>query len=148
MLYSLEYFSSCNPEDYKSLMKNLFIHLQYKLLLFIACTFFILFLGIQTSFSEDHSDGPVDILNAIEVPATAIIKKDRAILMPMPTTTNLSPLPKGIFIPSQDNFRITYKNKFSKLARDSVADIYGIRKPVKPAKAERPPYPQAARLNH
>ncbi len=50
-----------------------------------------------------------------------------------------------MLIQSHTNSKVAQHRDDFKVVRDAVADIRGVRKPVRPAKAERPPYPQLAR---
>lgn len=87
----------------------------------------------------------VETLEAIEVPGTAIVREERTITFLQPSMAFVSPLPADEGIPlvplsiTQPSFGPR------KLVRDAVANEKGTRTPVRPAKAERPPYPRFAR---
>ena len=103
-------------------------------------------LVVPSGQAEDRFEEPVETLETIEVPATAIVQEERDILIPFPTMKDLTPLPTEYQIrraPIQHN---SHMINLIKVVRDPIADIRGKKKPVRPAKAERPPYPQFARV--
>lgn len=99
----------------------------------------------QQVHAEDFLEEPVETLETIEVPATAIIQEERSIPIPVPETNDLAPFPSVAMIPFHLKPHVNHQVDLAKVARDPIADIKGKRKPVRPAKAERPPYPQFAR---
>mgnify|MGYP001169377345 CR=1 FL=1 len=99
----------------------------------------------KSSQAEDILEEYVETLETIEVPATAIVQEERDILIPFPTMKDLAPLPTGYQIQRGPIRQNDHKINLIKVARDPIADIRGKRKPVRPAKAEHPPYPQFAR---
>ena len=103
------------------------------------------FLAIQHGQADDFLDEPVETLDTIEVPATALIQEERTILIPFPTMTGLAPLPSAYMIPFHPRQQVKPQGALEKVARDPIADVKGKRTPVRPAKAERPPYPHIAR---
>lgn len=109
----------------------------------------LLALGIAITGSpgiaDELLDEPVETLEVIEVSGTALIQEKREISTPMPDTTNLLPLPPGDLIRPAVTFKVAHPFEISKVARDPIADVRGVLTPVRPAKAERPSYPQFAR---
>lgn len=103
------------------------------------------FFHLEIVMAEDFLDEPVETLDTIEVPSTFVIQKARIISIPFPEMNDLIPISWATLTPIDPPHRGTAKMEMAKMARDSIADIKGIRKPVRPAKAERPPYPQFAR---
>jgi len=109
---------------------------------FLLCFFF----HIPLPFAQDLLDEPVETLDTIEVPATVVHREERQILLPEPDLDNLSPLPAldtliqppSIITPANPDPR-------TEVVRDTIAQTKAIQKRVKPAKAERPPYPRLAR---
>ena len=100
---------------------------------------------IPSGQAEEIFEDSVETLETIEVPATAIIQEKRDISIPFPTMKDLVPLLTGYQIrrdPIQHNNHVI---NLIKVVRDPIADIKGKRKPVRPTKAEHPPYPQFAR---
>ena len=95
--------------------------------------------------AQDILDEPVETLETIEVPATAVVEEERRISIPLPSMNDLPPLPNGYRIQPDVKQPAYHQIDFEKVARDPIADLRGTRKPVRPAKAERPPYPQFAR---
>jgi TonB family protein len=95
--------------------------------------------------AEDLFDEPIETLETIEIPATVILQEERDILIPFPTMKDLTPLPTEYQIrrdPVRQNNNMV---NVIKTVRDPIADMKGKRKPVRPTKAEHPPYPQFAR---
>ncbi len=96
--------------------------------------------------APDFSDEPIETLAVIEVPATAILEEKQHLVIPKPEHAYLLPLPFNGLIPATITKAITVpQNPLKKIVRDSTGDRKGVRKPVRPIKAERPPYPQVAR---
>lgn len=100
---------------------------------------------LEMVIADDLLDEPVETLDTIEVPATFVIREERIISIPFPTMSDLIPFSSKTLGPVDPFHRDSPKKEMTKVARDSIADIQGIRKPVRPTKAERPPYPQFAR---
>jgi TonB family protein len=94
---------------------------------------------------EDFLDEPVETLDTIEVPATFVIQEERKISIPLPEMNNFTPLPTEPLMQAGLVPTATRTTNLAKVSRDPIADIKGKRTPVRPAKAERPPYPQFAR---
>ncbi|MDT7043912.1 energy transducer TonB [Candidatus Nitronereus thalassa] len=94
---------------------------------------------------EDYPEEPVAILDTIEVPATFVIQEERKISIPLPEMNDFTPLPIGPLVQASLPPPSTATMDSVKVTRDPIADIKGKRTPVRPAKAERPPYPQFAR---
>lgn len=102
--------------------------------------------GISFATAQESSDD-VETLTAIEVDAT-IIEEERTIRMPEPETMTLGPstgvmTDDGVMpamIPRTPPAPATRER-----LRDSTADRKGVRKPVRPIRTHRPPYPQVAR---
>jgi len=104
----------------------------------------VLFIG-DPAQAEDFINEPVETLETIEVPATAVIQEERQIAIPTPDMNNLTPFPTDYVIQPYETPGLSHQATSRKIVRDSIADRKGKRKPVRPAKAERPPYPQFAR---
>lgn len=104
-----------------------------------------LFLAGQDGQAEDFFDEPVETLETIEVPGTALIQEERNISIPFPAMDDLAPFPSESMIRFQPSHYVKHQGNHSKVARDPIADRKGKRTPVRPAKAERPPYPHIAR---
>ena len=103
------------------------------------------FLIVPSGQAGELFEEAVETLETIEVPATAIVQKKQVMLIPFPTMKDLTPLPTEYQIrraPTQHN---SHMINLIKVVRDPIADIRGKKKPVRPAKAEHPPYPQFAR---
>jgi len=111
----------------------------------ICCTLTTFLLAIQHGQADDFLDEPVETLDTIEVPATALFHEERTISIPFPTITDLAPFPSEYRIPFHTRQQVTPQGDLGKVARDPIADVKGKRTPVRPAKAERPPYPHIAR---
>lgn len=129
------------------LFKKLYVMLplfHIRLAIYIGILLSTLF-HFEMVIAEDILDEPVETLDTIEVPATFVIREERTISIPFPTMSNLIPFSSETLTPVDPFHRGSPKKEMTKVARDSIADIQGIRKPVRPAKAERPPYPQFAR---
>lgn len=101
--------------------------------------------GLPSTAAQDLLDEPVETLETIEVPATVVIQEERDIAIPTPEPTYLLPLPFNGFIPASIPTTRPGSQAPPKVVRDSTADRKGIRKNVRPAKAERPPYPHIAK---
>lgn len=99
----------------------------------------------KSSQAEDLLDEYVEILETIEVPATAIVQEKRDISIPFPTMKDLTPIPTEYQIRSNPILHNNHMINLVKIVRDSIADTKGKRKSVRPTKAEHPPYPQFAR---
>jgi len=102
-------------------------------------------LAIQLVKAEDFPDDQVETLETIEVPATAVIQEERNISIPLPTMHDLTPLPTSYQVQLLPREHVLQHVNLAKVARDPIADLKGTRQQVRPAKAERPPYPQFAR---
>lgn len=87
----------------------------------------------------------IETLETIEVPATAVIQEERNISIPMPALNGLTPFPPPSSIHHDLRHPVHSIVAKQKILRDQIADRKGKRQPVRPAKAERPPYPQIAR---
>lgn len=111
----------------------------------IVLLFAALLLSFQYSLAEEFPDEPVETLDTIEVPATVLIQEKRTISIPFPSMTDLTPLPSGRMIPFYPIHQVAPPGNLEKVSRDPIADMKGKRTPVRPAKAERPPYPHIAR---
>lgn len=116
-----------------------------RLAIFIGLLSAPTFFHLELVMAEEFLDEPVETLDTIEVPATFVIQKERIISIPFPEMNDLIPFSSETLTPPDPPHRGTSKMEMAKVARDPIADIKGIRKPVRPAKAERPPYPQFAR---
>ena len=103
------------------------------------------FFPIQPVKAEDILDEPVETLATIEVPATAVNPEERHISIPFPEVQDLTPLPNDYQVRFLPREHAIQQANLIKVARDPIADLKGTRKPVRPAKAERPLYPQFAR---
>ena len=104
--------------------------------------------GIAITASTGIADvpgEPVELLEGIEVSGTILIQEKRAIPTPIPDASNILPLPPDGLIHPEVTFNVAHPFEMSKVARDPIADVRGTHTSVKPAKAERPPYPQFAR---
>lgn len=122
---------------------NIWFHPRLAISICIILT--ISFFNIPFAKAEDFLDEPVETLDTIEVPATAVIQEERHISIPFPGMHDLTPLPIEHmirFLPKEHTIQHT---NLVKVTRDPIADVKGKRRPVRPAKAERPPYPQFAR---
>lgn len=97
--------------------------------------------SVQAQGIEEH----VDTLDIIEVPGTPVIREARDIVLPRPdmTTMFFLPLDKGLLPSSVKRSLISID--VSRTVRDPIADSRGVLIPVRPTKAERPPYPRFAR---
>ena len=104
-----------------------------------------LFFAIQHGQADDFLDEPVETLDTIEVPGTALIQEERNISIPFPSMADLAPFPSEYMIPFHPRQQVKPQGDLGKVARDPIADVKGKRTPVRPAKAERPPYPHIAR---
>jgi len=104
-----------------------------------------LLFAIQHGQADELLDEPVETLDTIEVPATALIQEERMISFPFPTMTDLAPIPSEYMIPFRPRQQVKPQGYLGKVARDPIADVKGKRTSVQPAKAERPPYPRIAR---
>lgn len=103
------------------------------------------FCGLSSTAAQNLFDEPVETLDTIEVPATIIIREERQISLPKPDAATLLPLPLDGFIAAATFENHPVSQDPPKIVRDSIADRKGIRKSVRPIKAERPLYPQVAR---
>lgn len=112
------------------------------LICFLLVTFCLV---VRSGQAEDLFEEPVEVLETIEVLATALVQGERNISIPFPAMKDLAPLPTGYQIQRGLIRQNDHKINLIKVARDPIADIRGKRKPVRPAKAEHPPYPQFAR---
>jgi TonB family protein len=113
--------------------------------IFVCFTLTTFFFAIQHGQAGDFLDEPVETLDTIEVPGTALFQEERTISIPFPTITDLVPFPSEYMIPFQPRQHVKPQGDLGKVARDPIADVKGKRTPVRPAKAERPPYPHIAR---
>ncbi len=103
------------------------------------------FFAIGLVTAEDFLDEQVETLETIEVPATAVIQEERHISIPFPAMHDLTPFPTSYQVRWRPTDHVLQSTNVIKVVRDPIADLKGTRKPVRPAKAERPPYPQFAR---
>ena len=76
-------------------------------------------------------------------PVRPIIRKERQVSIPEPDTTTLRPSRMRIAATISKTHPLS--QGAPEIVRDSIADRKGVRKPVRPIKADRPPYPQVAR---
>ncbi|RMH05368.1 MAG: energy transducer TonB [Nitrospirae bacterium] len=93
----------------------------------------------------DMSDESIETLDVIEVPATVIHEESRHIDTPMPDVVHVWPLPNLDSLPPPFVRQPRAPSNSWPVMRDPIADRLGILKPVRPTKAERPPYPLVAR---
>lgn len=102
--------------------------------------------GISFAAAQDSLDD-VETLTAIEVDAT-IIEEERDIRIPEPETMTVVP---STGVMTDDGIMTTMMPRTPpgpatrESLRDSTADRKGVRKPVRPIRTDRPPYPQIAR---
>lgn len=102
--------------------------------------------GITFATAQDSLDD-VETLTAIEVDAT-IIEEERDIRIPEPETMTVVP---STGVMTDDRIMTTMMPRTPpapatrEMLRDSTADRKGVRKPVRPIRTDRPPYPQIAR---
>ena len=102
--------------------------------------------GITFATAQDSLDD-VETLTAIEVDAT-IIEEERDIRIPEPETMTVVP---STSVMTDDGTMTTMISRTPpapatrEMLRDSTADRKGVRKPVRPIRTDRPPYPQIAR---
>ena len=102
--------------------------------------------GISFATAQESLDD-VETLTAIEVDAT-IIEEERDIRMPEPETMTVVP---STGVMTDDGIMTTMIPRMPpapatrESLRDSTADRKGVRKPVRPIRTDRPPYPQIAR---
>jgi TonB family protein len=87
----------------------------------------------------------VETLDAIEVPGTAVVQEERSIIFPKPNPEHALPIPKNESITPITFLKPLPQFHGSRTLRDPIASIKGTRTSVRPAKAERPPYPRFAR---
>ena len=99
----------------------------------------------RVGYAAESLNEPVDTLETIEIPATAVSQAKRHIVIPLPTMQAITPLPANI--PGHIALKRleTIPRIQVKIARDPIADLKGTPTPARPAKAERPLYPQFAR---
>lgn len=99
--------------------------------------------GISFAMAQESLDD-LETLTAIEVDAT-IIEEERDIRMPEPETTPLVPLTGLVTATIPRTHPHPVSQGTLEMLRDSTADRKGVRKPVRPIRTNRPPYPQIAR---
>ena len=103
-----------------------------------------LWMPILPSLAQEIEE-EVETLDAIEVPGTAVVQEERAIIFPKPNTDHALPIPKNAMITPPTLLKPFPLFHSSRTIRDPIASIKGTRTSVRPAKAERPPYPRFAR---
>lgn len=89
----------------------------------------------------------IEILDTIEVPATAVTQEKRPISFLAPQSTELTPLIEEQLVRPSIRSSLPVTIGHHPVARDSIADTRGVRSPARAAKAERPHYPHVARKN-
>lgn len=92
-----------------------------------------------------EGDEVVETLDTIEVPGTAVREEERHISLPEPNLKTLYPLQTPEEISSIPLMRTLPASTGSRVVIDHVASIKAKQTQVRPAKAERPPYPHVAR---
>ena len=111
-----------------------------------CCLLFFLISHHQHVLAQDFVDEQVEILETIEVLATIVVREERQIVVPGPVLHNLILLaPSDNLIQSQIILSSSQPQNRTEVVRDDIANTKGVRTRVKPAKAERPPYPLFAR---
>lgn len=131
--------------DGPRIMPHLTIQIFSRYVVIIGLWLTTLLFTIQKVQASDFLDEPVETLDTIEVPATALIQEKRNISIPFPTIADLKPFPSEHMIPSHHMQQAKPQGNTEKVSRDLVAEKRAKRTPVRPAKAERPPYPHIAR---
>ncbi|WP_447968876.1 energy transducer TonB [Nitrospira sp. M1] len=102
--------------------------------------------GVSIGLTQiaDHTD--VDTLDMIEVPGTAVVRTPRTLEFPVPDLTSFHPiLTVDPVFRVPDSPIIDRARPRPSPALDPIGQMRGIRTPVKPIKAQRPPYPRFAR---
>ena len=126
----------------------LILHFEKQRLLFIGSLGIPLFLfvGIHQLPAQEIPEEQIETLGTIEVPATVVIREERQIVVPDPELHNLSPLPESDqLIQSEITLPSFQSTSRTEVVRDNIATRMAVQTRVKPAKAERPPYPRFAR---
>lgn len=126
-------------------LKHIQHHSNPAVCLGIGLLFCLAFHNQQVS-AQDLSEEQVETLETIEVPATVVVREERQIVVPDPDLHNLMPLPTPENLIQAKNMRTSYfpENR-TEVVRDHIAETKAVQTRVKPAKAERPPYPRFAR---
>ena len=96
------------------------------------------------SFAQEMEE-EVETLDTIEVPGTAVVQEERTIIFPKPNPEHALPILKNESITPLTFLKPLPQFHGSRTIRDPIASIKGTRTSVRPAKAERPPYPRFAR---
>ncbi|GJL55753.1 MAG: hypothetical protein NPIRA02_28850 [Nitrospirales bacterium] len=107
---------------------------------------FALLIGISTGLAQTTEHNEVDTLDMIEVPGTAVVRTPRTITFPLPDITSFHPiLTADPVLRIPDSRIIDRARPQPSPVLDPIGRVRGIRTPVKPIKAEHPPYPRFAR---
>lgn len=105
----------------------------------------LVLMGASLTAEERLDEPEIQTLDVIEVPGTVIIPEERNIPFAVPTVGDLAPLPSDNLFHPHVEIKVAHTFPIMGVAQDRTAEIRGIRSPVHPAKAERPPYPPIAR---
>ena len=133
------------PEAVYSKMRQQKVWRRFRFATSLCFTLITSVFAIQLVKGEGLLDEPVETLDTIEVPATFVIQEERKISIPYPEMNDFTPLPTEPLVRAGLVPETTRNINLAKVARDPIADLKGKRTPVRPAKAERPPYPHFAR---
>ncbi|WP_454063098.1 energy transducer TonB [Candidatus Nitrospira salsa] len=102
-------------------------------------------IGIPGGLAQAPEQDEVETLDIIEIPGTAVTKKPRNLAFPEPDTTSLHPVFDDSLLHIPVSLTIDHPIPQPSPALDPIGHLQGVRSPVKPIKAEHPPYPRFAR---